>query len=355
MKNYDSRVYSISDFLEWHRNGLLELDPQFQRRAVWSEKAKSYLVDTIVRGKPIPKIFISQRLEGARNVRVVVDGQQRLRAIIGFVNEDFTISRAHNPELAGTPFSELPQDVRDDFYQYALGVDVLFNMTYEDTLDVFTRINSYTVTLNRQERLNAKYLGYFKQAAFHLGHQYATYYVDGGIMTRARVGRMAEAELASDLLMALLGGIQTNKSIEQYYKQYEDEDKAGEVPAATDRFRQVMTYVSSIYPTEEIQQTNWSRIHLFYTLFTSIAHLQFGLASLDPSLCKPFAQQQIGKIRVRLDEISATYDDVAANMEDDTKPADYKRFITWSRRGTTDTATRVNRAHFVCEKLVEVI
>jgi hypothetical protein len=353
MKNYDSRVYSVSDFLEWHNNGLLELDPDFQRRAVWSEKAKSYLIDTIVRGKPMPKLFISQRLEGARNVRVVVDGQQRLRAIIGFINEDFTLSRAHNPDFAGVPFSSLPQEVRDDFLQYELGVDLLFNMTYEDTLDVFARINSYTVTLNAQERLNANYLGYFKQAAFHLGHQYAAYFVDGGIMTKAKVSRMAEAELASDLLMALVGGVQTNKNIEQYYRRYDDQ--ADELPAATSSFDQVMSYLSSIYATGDIQQTNWSRIHLFYTLFTSIAHLQFGLAGIDPALTKKFRQQQIGKIRVRLDQISATYDDVAANMEDASKPADYKRFITWSRRGTTDTATRMNRTTFVCEKLVQVV
>ena len=166
-------------------------------------------------------------------------------------------------------------------------------MTYEDTLDVFARINSYTVTLNPQERLNAKYLGYFKQAAFRLGHQYARYFVDGGIMTKARVSRMAEAELASDLLMALLGGIQTNKNIEQYYKEYEDQ--AGDLPAATDRFDQVMSYVSSIYPTEEIQDTNWSRIQLFYTLFTSIAHLQFVACRNGTLLNKRFS---VRKFRV---------------------------------------------------------
>ena len=55
MKNFDTRVYSISDFLEWHRNGLLELSPDFQRREVWSEKAKSYLIDTILRGNPFQK------------------------------------------------------------------------------------------------------------------------------------------------------------------------------------------------------------------------------------------------------------------------------------------------------------
>jgi len=62
MKSFDSRVYSINDFVEWEKQGQLVLNPAFQRRAVWSDKAKSYLMDTIVRGKPIPKIFIRQTL-----------------------------------------------------------------------------------------------------------------------------------------------------------------------------------------------------------------------------------------------------------------------------------------------------
>jgi hypothetical protein len=61
MKSFDSRVYSINDFVEWDKNKQLELNPSFQRRPVWSEKAKSYSIDTILRGKPIPKIFIRQK------------------------------------------------------------------------------------------------------------------------------------------------------------------------------------------------------------------------------------------------------------------------------------------------------
>ena len=353
MKNFDSRVYSISDFLEWDQNDLLELNPDFQRRSVWSEKAKSYLIDTVIRGKPIPKIFISQRLEGSRNIRVVVDGQQRLNAIIGFANGDFTISRAHNPEMAGIPFSDLPPDIRADFLQYEISVDLLFEMEYEDILDIFARINSYTVTLNRLERINAKYLGYFKQYTFQYGQRYVGYFLRGKIMTKARVARMAEAELAADLFVALVGGIQTKKNLEQYFKEYEDE--IGPLPDAARKFDEIMSYLSAIYAPEELAGTNWSRIHLFYTLFTSLAHMQFGLSGPDPSLRKRIPSNAVGKVRVRLDEISSKYDEVAAHMEDDAYPVEYKRFITWSRRGTTDTSTRILRTEFVCRKLVEVL
>ena len=43
MKNFDSRTYSINDFLEWHDNGQLQLSPRFQRRSVWTDQARSYL------------------------------------------------------------------------------------------------------------------------------------------------------------------------------------------------------------------------------------------------------------------------------------------------------------------------
>ena len=53
---FNTRNYSIRDFEEWDSRNELVLQPKFQRRDVWSDKARSYLIDTIVRGKPIPKI-----------------------------------------------------------------------------------------------------------------------------------------------------------------------------------------------------------------------------------------------------------------------------------------------------------
>ena len=70
MKNFDTKVYNVSDFTEWNSSGLLDLSPEFQRRQVWSEKAKSYLIDTLIRGNPIPKIIITQNLRQSWNVQV---------------------------------------------------------------------------------------------------------------------------------------------------------------------------------------------------------------------------------------------------------------------------------------------
>lgn len=127
MKSYDSRTYNINDFIEWDKAGQLELNPRFQRRPVWTEKAKSYLIDTILRGKPIPKIFIRQRINVSTktSTRDVVDGQQRLRTILTYIKDGFIVNKKHNSELGGMRFSQLPEDVQAQVLAYEISVDLL--------------------------------------------------------------------------------------------------------------------------------------------------------------------------------------------------------------------------------------
>jgi hypothetical protein len=348
MKNFDTRTYSISDFIEWEDSGLLELSPDFQRRSVWTEKAKSYLIDTIIKGKPIPKILITQNLQGKKNVRVVVDGQQRLRTILGFFNGDFNISRVHSKEFGGKSFDELPDEMQNEFLKYELGVDLLFDLPYEDILDIFARLNSYTVKLKPQEILNARYVGYFKQTVFEYGLKYVNYFINGHVLTRANVTRMAEAELAADLFVALIDTVRTNKGIETYYKKYEEEED--NLPIACDKFDNIMSFIGAIYPSKELANTNWCRTQLFYTLFTSIGHCLYGLNGLDAALKVNISDSSIGKLRVILDEISLKYDEYTDDKEAEI-PQDYRDFIHYSRRGTTDTAARISRANFTCRKI----
>ena len=351
MKNFDTRTYSISDFIEWNNSGILELSPDFQRRSVWTEKAKSYLIDTILRGKPMPKIIITQRLEGVKNIRVVVDGQQRLRAILGYYNGDFKVSKAHNKELSQFTFDSLPEGLDKDFLKYELGVDLLFDTPYAEILDIFARINSYTVKLEPQEIYNAKYLGYFKQLVYSTGFRYVNYFIEAGILTKVKITRMAEAELSADLIVALVDKIQTNKSVEVFYKKYEDEQNGLEdIP---EKFDQILTYINEMYKPEELKETNYSRVPLFYTLFTTIGHLIFGINGLEPQYQIGLTIKDSGKIRVILDDISASYDMISDNINDPFYPFDFKEFINASRRGTTDSAARIARSNFLCKKITE--
>lgn len=353
MKQFDARSYSIADFLEWDANNLLDLSPKFQRRSVWTRAAKSFLIDTILRGKPMPKVLLTQDLIGKKNLRTVVDGQQRIRTILEYVAGAFTVLSAHNPEHAGKIFTELEEEAQGAILQYEVGVDLLYNVSLADMLDIFARINTYSVTLNTQEKLNAKYLGVFKTSAYELGFAYVGYLLDGGVLTEKGVSRMGEAQLASDMLVALIGGVQTVKNIERYYRDYEALEAIPQnVADAIARYRTTMQFIGAIYPAEDLKNTNWSRPHWFYTLFTCVAHAQSALVGLEQTPQPALSEETVQHWRSELDEISALYDQYTENNEADV-PAKFARFINYAQRRTTDTEARRERSKFVLEAIAE--
>ena len=56
-------TYRVADFLSWQRGSNLNLRPPFQRGSVWSAKAKSFFIDTVVRGFPVPLLFIQDKTD----------------------------------------------------------------------------------------------------------------------------------------------------------------------------------------------------------------------------------------------------------------------------------------------------
>jgi len=337
MKNFDTRVYSIGDFLEWYDSDLLELSPDFQRRGVWTRQAKSYLIDTIVSGKPIPKVLMTQNLKGSRNKRIIIDGQQRLRSILEFLNDDFYISKSHNKEYGGLFYSKLPIDIRTDILKYEIGVDLLFDLSYEETLDIFARLNTYSVKLNPQELRNARFLGPFKQVSYRMGYSYVNYWLESGVLTKLKVARMGEAELSSDLLVVSVDNIQSSKQIPKYYKEYDSDDIS--LDKEESRMRKVLDLIVSLYPSNDLKATNFKRIQLFYSLYCAFYHSLYGLDNVNAPRAKRL-ESNLSKVRILLDNFSALYDEEDDSLEE---------FIDASRRATTDQNKRIRRAEILCE------
>ena len=51
-------VHSVADLLESSEDGRLEIQPDFQRKEVWSKSAKIMLIDSILWNVPMPKILV---------------------------------------------------------------------------------------------------------------------------------------------------------------------------------------------------------------------------------------------------------------------------------------------------------
>ena len=71
---WESYSHPISDIRDWDNNHRLELKPDFQRNEVWSRAAQIMLIDTIIKGIPIPKIYIKSIMNNGNTYRVVIDG-----------------------------------------------------------------------------------------------------------------------------------------------------------------------------------------------------------------------------------------------------------------------------------------
>jgi hypothetical protein len=342
MKSFDSRTYSINDFREWEANGQLLLSPRFQRRDVWTDTARSYLMDTIVCGLPIPKIFLRLVIDPGtgRSMREVVDGQQRLKTILSYLRDGFVIRKGHNEEYGGLYFSQLPDDKRVALLNYELSADLLINMSDEKVLDIFSRLNSHAVVLNEQEKLNASHFGEFKRLADRLAHQHFEYWVTNRILLESAVLRMQDVSFTADLLVAMCDGIQSKKQIRAYYARYEKEFPF-EVERKADEFNSTLAIMNQIF-SDGFRTSEFRRIHLHYSLFTAIYHLAYGLPG-EPRPAEQLTDLNLTQVRSHLEHVDSVFD--AADIEE-LAPQD-REFLNDSRRATTDASVRQRRARYL--------
>lgn len=348
MKNFDSRTYSINDFVEWNDKSQLSLSPKFQRKAVWSENAKSFLMDTIIRGKPIPKVFIRQSInvDTRQSLREVVDGQQRLRTILSYINDEFVISKKHHSVYGGYFFSQLSSvdsDIQANILNYELAVDLLVNLPDKEILDIFGRLNSYSVILNEQEKIHANHFGPFKILVDKLSYKYNDFWIENKILNNQEVLRMSDVTLVADLIIAICEGIQSKKQIKLYYNKFEidfpfDSDEIEQL------FDDTINLIFTVFGTE-LRRTEFQRIHLFYTLFVTFCHSIKPLKNIKNSLQN--IEPKIDLVKESLTSITRLFKNETVKILSE----DEIQFIDDSRRATTDTKVRIRRTEFLIKIL----
>ncbi len=203
MATYKRAIFTISQIIRlWDREQLI-LQPKFQRRRAWKEAARSYLIDTVVRKLPMSKIFLRRIINPATKLKAyeVVDGQQRLDAIISFRKGNLILSHKHNSDLGDSKFTGLPDPVQRAFLEYEISTELIEDASDPEIWALFERLNTYTLTLNRQERLNSKYFGYFKQTAYQLAAEESALnaWKQLKVFSDHQIARMKEVEMTSDI------------------------------------------------------------------------------------------------------------------------------------------------------------
>lgn len=294
-------LYTVSDFISWQKSKTLVLSPSFQRRPVWTPGAKSFLIDTILRGLPIPIIFLRDQktdLKTLQAKREVIDGQQRIRTILSFIcpnelndfneaTDAFTIKKVHNKEFANKGFSDLPNDLQQRLLDYQFSVHVLPSTVDDrEVLQVFARMNSTGVKLNDQELRNANFFGEFKTLSYNLSTEYLEQWRNWSIFTEYNIARMDEVEMTSEFLIMMMEGVvgKTQKFIDAAYERYDDTFK--EMGELERRFRHTMSVIETRFG-DSISLTAFHKKTLFYSLFSSIYHLSYGIGEAFQAKVKP--------------------------------------------------------------------
>jgi Protein of unknown function DUF262 len=290
--------YRVGDFVTWQRDGALQLNPNFQRRPVWRKGAKSFLIDTIIRGLPVPIIFLRDLradLKTFQAKRDVVDGQQRIRTILSFIDhgllpdydpqrDDFAISRTHNKELAGKRFDQLSVANKQRILDYQFSVHS-FPADTDDRqiLQIFARMNSTGVKLNPQELRNAEFYGEFKTSAYELATEQLNRWRDWEVFNPDQIARMSEVETTSEFMLFILSGIleKDNKIIDRAYEKYDD--VFNDRQEVERRFRLVFDTIEDLFANGNNRLFKTKT--LFFALFAAIYGKQYEIRT--PALRRP--------------------------------------------------------------------
>lgn len=204
--------FTIGNFCEQFDLDRIKVNPNYQRSpTIWSTAARSYLIETILKGFPIPKLIMRQRadIQNRRTELEIVDGQQRSVAIRDFFNGNLKISTGR---WKGRRYEDLEDDDKITFVEYSIGYDVLVGATDEEVREVYRRINSYTTPLNRQEIRFATALGEeeaIKWFIFELAENTSEILRVSGVLTEKQISRMGDQELLAMFISFLVSGLYT--------------------------------------------------------------------------------------------------------------------------------------------------
>lgn len=209
--NRTSNNINIATFWENFNLDKYEFSPEYQREGnVWSEIDKAYLIDTILKNFPMPPIFLHQHIDNdtGKTVYDVVDGKQRLSAIISFlqneisVPEDFASDGFGDSKLEGMLFKdfdseELPEWKRN-VWKYEITIEYIETEDPAVVNHIFDRLNRNGEPLTQQELRKAKYGNslFYKAIA-----ELSSLPVFADIVKNLKSNRLEHHEFISELLL----------------------------------------------------------------------------------------------------------------------------------------------------------
>lgn len=158
IKNFKVTHFDSKTLSWWYMKRFkIDMNPPYQRRGgLWSDTDKAYLIDSILNGYDIPKIYIADFTWGDSKLNLkklsyaIIDGKQRFEAIFDFfdgkivLNTDFNYLENPQLKLGEHGYQDLKEnhkDVADEFDNFNLTVMSVVASDEEPINELFVRLN----------------------------------------------------------------------------------------------------------------------------------------------------------------------------------------------------------------------
>tara|TARA_R110001606_G_scaffold52429_1_gene130005 strand:+ start:623 stop:1756 length:1134 start_codon:yes stop_codon:yes gene_type:complete len=276
--------YSIAEVLEMLRRRQLIVNKDYQRGSgIWPQGARSYFIDTILNGYPFPKVYFyeySDRADGFALKRELVDGQQRITAIQDFKDNKFRISGDSN--FRGADFNSLSEEAQDQFLAYTVSADVIRNASRSEILQMFRRMNAYTLPLNEAEKRHSSYDGEFKWFVNEVSDELNKFFLEFGVFTNRQIVRMADAELITELVLAMESGIVSSSPtmLKEIYKKYDE--RFDGAPQVKERILGAIGFIGE--HLQVLKRSHLAKPYALHSLALCVMHNKFDLETIRDQL-----------------------------------------------------------------------
>ena len=283
----NSNNYSIAELVGMLNRNELQVNSEYQRGSrLWPSGPRSYFIDTILESFPFPKLYfyeVYDRIHGEVR-RELVDGQQRVSTIQDFINNVFAISG--ESQFRGMCFRDLNDDQTAEFMGYSVSVDVIRNASRGDILQMFRRMNAYTLPLNEAEKRHSMFHGDFKWFTNSLADELSGFFSNYGVFTNRQILRMADAELISEIVLTMERGMlsTTPGELRAIYRR---NDTNG-FPEAQAYHLRITQAVREITNFRELVNSHLMKPYAFHTLIVAAMHLYERIPALDAQISLQF-------------------------------------------------------------------
>jgi len=237
----------------------INLQPTYQRGAVWSKPQKQLLIDSILRDLDIPKVYLREIDNDENHEEEAVDGQQRLTAIYSFFNDEFPLAKdaddVGSHEIKGLRFSTLNEDVKDIFEAYELTAVILRNASEEEVEEMFLRLQNGT-TLNAAEKRNAM-RGNMKDFVRDLSQH--EFFQRCGFKNH----RFAHDLIAAQMVHANLEGKPCSVKSAELNKMYEKNENFDSIGKEAKNIKKTINLLRDAFPEKTPELTKLTSLSLF--------------------------------------------------------------------------------------------